>query len=179
MTEQEKYIAGQKASGIKVGDTVRVTRKAGTCEDGWATFWPPASDDIVGHTRVVDEVDNAGALGVHLTNECWFPYFVLEIVKNAGTVPGKQSHKQERNSNMSAPEQIVYDVTIVERTEKLHEASGIVQAINRAVLFDGKVSAVGNIAAQQKALEVCKVTGVKKEGTPLGFDKLEITCKPF
>ena len=76
----------------------------------------------------------------------------------------------ERNSNMSVQEQIVYDVTIIERKEVLHEGSGVVQKIDRVVLYDKKVSAVSVEAAKQKAITAA---GVKN------FDDLEITCNPF
>lgn len=75
-----------------------------------------------------------------------------------------------KESNMSVQEQKVFDVTIIERMEVLHEGSGVVQKINRTVLFDEKVSAVGDEAAKQKAL--CGLTVVD-------FDRLEITCSPF
>lgn len=67
-------------------------------------------------------------------------------------------------------EQKVFHVTIVERKEDLHEASGIVQGIKRDVLFDKKVSAVTEESAKQKAL-----SGLKD----VDFDMLEITCRPF
>ncbi len=75
---------------------------------------------------------------------------------------------------MSTQEQTVFEVTIVERTEVLHEGSGVLQKINRTVLFDRKVTAVGNISAQNQALDECK-----KDDPDLDHDKLEITCKPF
>ena len=68
-------------------------------------------------------------------------------------------------------EQQIYHVTIVERTEDLHDGSGVVKAINRKVLFDQKVPAVTDESAKQKAL-------ASIEGT-LDFDALEITCRPF
>ncbi len=76
----------------------------------------------------------------------------------------------ERNGNMSVQEQIVYDVTIVERKEVLHEGSGLVRKIDRVVLHDKKVPAVSVEAAKQKALVASKATN---------FDDLEITCEPF
>lgn len=71
---------------------------------------------------------------------------------------------------MSIKEQRVYHVTIIEKTEKLHEASGVVQGINRKVLVDKKFSAVTEESAKQKAIKASKATD---------FDSLEITCNLF
>ena len=49
-------------------------------------------------------------------------------------------------------EQKIYHVTVVEKTEKLHEGSGVIYGIYRHVLFDKKVSAVTPRSAEQKAL---------------------------
>jgi hypothetical protein len=67
-------------------------------------------------------------------------------------------------------EQRIYDVTVVERIENLHEASGIVQGIKRKVLIDAKFSAVTEESAKQQALKVCP------DCDP---DNLEITCNLF
>ena len=67
-------------------------------------------------------------------------------------------------------EQKIYDVTVVERIEDLHEASGVIQGIKRKVLVDEKFSAVTEESAKQKALKKCKA---------VDFDTLEITCCPF
>ena len=67
-------------------------------------------------------------------------------------------------------EQKVFDITIVEVTEKLHDASGIIQGINRKVLVDEKFTAVSEEAAKQKAIKKSKATD---------FDALEITARPF
>ena len=67
-------------------------------------------------------------------------------------------------------EQKIFDVTIVRRTEDLHEASGIIQGIRREVLVDEKFPAVTEEAAKQKALA---------QWGGSDFDSLEITCCPF
>ena len=46
MCTKEDYLKGQKASGIKVGDKVRVTRKANSHENGWNTFWEKVMDKL-------------------------------------------------------------------------------------------------------------------------------------
>ena len=79
---------------------------------------------------------------------------------------------------MSVQEQTVSQVTIIERTEVLHEGSGVVQKINREILFDKKVSAVSDEAKKQKALDVCRKAKEKAQ-MQLDCDKLEITCNPF
>ena len=168
MTEQEKYIADQKASGIEVGDTVRVVRKAESRSRGWTATWVCEMDENVGRkmkVRGLYESQEVNGINLGLN----YHYFVLEIIKKAnGTKPNNTN--SERNSNMIIQEQTVSHVTIIERTEVLHEGSGIVQKINRKVLFDEKVSAVGDEAAKQKALSGLGV---------VDFDTLEITCKPF
>lgn len=68
-------------------------------------------------------------------------------------------------------EQKIYEVTIIERTEDLHEGSGVVKKVNRrARCFREPISAVSEESAKQKALKACKVDN---------FDDLEITCSPF
>ena len=67
-------------------------------------------------------------------------------------------------------EQKVFDVTIVQVTENLHEASGIVQGVERDVLVDRKFTAVNEESAKQKAI---------KESGAKDFDSLEITCSLF
>jgi hypothetical protein len=48
-------------------------------------------------------------------------------------------------------EQKIYHVTVAEKIEDLIETTGIIQGINRTVLFDGKVSAVTERSAEAKA----------------------------
>lgn len=67
-------------------------------------------------------------------------------------------------------EQKIYEVTVIEKTEKIHEGSGNISGIDREVLFDSKVSAVTEESAKQKAL---------KDLTGVDYDNLEITCRPF
>ena len=77
------------------------------------------------------------------------------------------------NTNLgesSMKEQKIYDVTVVERIEDLHDASGVIQGIKRKVLIDQKFSAVTEESAKQKALD--------KSGNA-DYDNLEITCRPF
>ena len=184
MTDQEKYIAGQEASGIEIGDEVRATRQFDGCEGGHAAgashSWRHKVNFIdAGATGTVTRVKHnyiEVACGMEFGGLWNFPYFVLEIVKKAnGTKP---IETLTGDSNMSVQEQTVSQVTIIERTEVLHEGSGVVQKINREILFDKKVSAVSDEAKKQKALDVCRKAKEKAQ-MQLDCDKLEITCKPF
>jgi hypothetical protein len=73
-------------------------------------------------------------------------------------------------STATVKEQRVFSVTIIERKEVLHETTGTLLKINRNVLVDQKISAVGAESAKQKALAKCKGKDT---------DDLEITCNPF
>lgn len=76
--EVEKlYIKYQKASGLKVGDKVKVLRKARDHENGWTNGWISDMDLMVGNTYVIDHISDWG--GVTL-KEWGFPFFVLEKI---------------------------------------------------------------------------------------------------
>lgn len=53
-------------------------------------------------------------------------------------------------------EQKVYHVTVVEKIENTIEATGVIQGIDRKVLFDGLVSAVTQRSAEAKAMKGIK-----------------------
>lgn len=75
MTKQEKYLEGHRNCGIKVGDRVRVTRKAESRKAG--------RDNIVGETLIVlVDWENYGFRCIPPEgNETFvFPYFVLEKI---------------------------------------------------------------------------------------------------
>jgi hypothetical protein len=81
MTLQDAYLAMQKASGIKAGDTVRVLRKAADFELGWGQVWDsPKMDDYIGQECEVTSID--GRSGVIINGWC-FPFFVLEKIASA------------------------------------------------------------------------------------------------
>ena len=88
MTEQEKYLEGHRNCGIKVGDRVRVTRKAESRESGWDNW---RADDCAGEMdaaigregEVVADLDDYG-FGIEI-EDCVasgyaYPYFVLEKI---------------------------------------------------------------------------------------------------
>ena len=84
MTEQEKYFEGHRNCGIKVGDRVRVTRKAEDGENGWSNVWGSENmDDFIGRPCVVEDIGGLGGVQVRcpeLNDWFVFPYFVLEKI---------------------------------------------------------------------------------------------------
>jgi hypothetical protein len=75
----DEYLEEQKKSGLKVGDTVRVIRVAGTREAGWCNSWVPViMGDMVGKMGKITSID--GVCGIGLSHEYDYPYFVLEKV---------------------------------------------------------------------------------------------------
>ena len=83
MTEQEKYLEGHRNCGIKVGDRVRVTRKAESRKAGWDNWWEEGMDEFVGETVIVlVDWENHGFRCVQPEGYEFFvfPYFVLEKI---------------------------------------------------------------------------------------------------
>ena len=80
MDSKEAYQVMAKESGIKIGDTVKVLRKAQSKEMGWTGYWPPDMDDAVGNEYTVSAIE----IGEYQL-DClyWFPFFVLEKIKSA------------------------------------------------------------------------------------------------
>lgn len=78
---RKAYLAGHKACGLKVGDYVKVTRKAEDYEVGWNSFWLGEMDSLVGHIYTIlhDEGEEGFGIKVHSTNYI-LPWFVLEKV---------------------------------------------------------------------------------------------------
>ena len=80
---QAKWIAD---NGIKVGDKVRIVRKADPDEDGWNNSWNTAMDDSVGKIGVVTGFEKSfqdrGIRVSLLKGVTWlYPYFVLEKIE--------------------------------------------------------------------------------------------------
>jgi hypothetical protein len=82
MNINEAYITLQKASGIEVGDTVKILRKAKNFEMGWNAHWAPVMDNTVGATFQVKEICDLRGIR-NPNNSCVYPFFVLKIVKKA------------------------------------------------------------------------------------------------
>lgn len=82
MTNQE-YIEASKKSGIKVGDTVKVLRKARDGEQGWGNIWNECRmDSNVGKKFEVVEADTGYGFELSDVYGHFYPHFVLELVKD-------------------------------------------------------------------------------------------------
>lgn len=78
--KRTEYITGQKESGLKVGDKVRIMRKAHDHENGWNNDWHPDMDEYIGRTGTIKRIADLKGVYIH----GWeFPYFVLKKVVNA------------------------------------------------------------------------------------------------
>lgn len=77
------YLKGHKASGIKVGDRVKVVRRAADLEGGWVNGWDhDHMDAAIGREFKIER--DCGSLGFSIdVGDDWydFPYFVLEKVE--------------------------------------------------------------------------------------------------
>jgi hypothetical protein len=84
-----------KKHNLKVGDKVKVLRRAENHKGGWGTYWPCQIDDTVGKTYEVDTISDY-SIRLRLNKESggfsgyfdwWYPYFVLEPVKQEPKTP--------------------------------------------------------------------------------------------
>jgi hypothetical protein len=86
----KEYRDYQNESGIKVGDRVRVTRKAQNYEIGWGLPWVDDMDQCIGKCYEVKNVSGQFGFKLEWTeysedehrdldNGGWFPYFVLQL----------------------------------------------------------------------------------------------------
>jgi hypothetical protein len=81
MKNDNDYLVGHEASGLKIGDIVRITRVAEDYEAGWDLVWPSNDASDVGRIGKIDRDDNYIGFRVFFEDEdCgyYFPYFVLE-----------------------------------------------------------------------------------------------------
>lgn len=87
MTEQQileaAYQTLQDNCGIKVGDIVKVWRKAESYEMGWRYFWNSSKNNYIGKMGVVQKILAEGIC----VDRWYFPFFVLEKIKDAETKP--------------------------------------------------------------------------------------------
>ena len=77
------YLQKHKASGLKIGDRVKVIRKAKNHEQGWRSFWSDEMDGFIGKECVIMRDKNAQGFALHNPanpRPFYFPYFVLEAV---------------------------------------------------------------------------------------------------
>ncbi len=69
---------------LKIGDKVKVLRKAKSYEGGWNNSWCLYMDSTVGKEFVVNGFnDDDCGWGISLVGVCDYPYFVLEPVDKA------------------------------------------------------------------------------------------------
>lgn len=71
---QAQWIADQ---GVKVGDCVKVLRRAGEDEENWGDAWIPDMDNYIGNVCTITEICPDG---IELGSDYIFPYFVLEKI---------------------------------------------------------------------------------------------------
>lgn len=71
-----KYLRDQRrwllATGLKVGDAVKVISKAEDGQSGWSTIWVPSMDNVTGGT-----VTGISKDGIQIDEGSWFPFFCL------------------------------------------------------------------------------------------------------
>lgn len=178
MTRQE-YIDGQEASGIEVGDTVRVVRKAESYEAGWRHAWFGAMDDIA--EFIVLEINSDGGM-LHKTDQgmnWYYPYFVLEITKKAdGTVPSKTLAEVEElteniysgDSNMKTQE--IYEYVVTESI-KVKDDNGQVESTKKKILGKGGLPAFDVDNAKIKAMAATTIPD------SVDIDEVEVLVRPF
>ena len=85
---KEGYIKGEQECGLKVGDTVTVTRTAKYHEEGWGNSWiddkmfAGTTGKITGIGSDDEEVESASGITVEIDGHEWgYPYFILEKVE--------------------------------------------------------------------------------------------------
>ncbi len=82
----EDYLKLHNASGLKVGDRVRVTRKAESHELGWRNGWVCTMDNMVGKVGVISIDDGVHGFRLRFSGDessipLGYPAFVLEKVE--------------------------------------------------------------------------------------------------
>lgn len=107
MPEKKSYKERQaewiEANGIKIGDKVRVRRKAGSHENGWTNTWASDMDEAIGNIRVVSEFY---ATGIELDDPAVYryPYFFLEKAKD------QPDSISSSNEDADQPEYVPFDL---------------------------------------------------------------------
>lgn len=82
MTPTEKYLKGHLESGLRVGERVKITRRAKGYEGGWVNEWiSELMDRHVGCSGTIVYDEECGGFKVSIGGDVWcYPYFVLEKV---------------------------------------------------------------------------------------------------
>ncbi len=167
MTDQEKYIAGQKASGIEVGDTAKVTREWKQHDDGNNTQFYPEKMTV--KERVISKIDSDG--DVCLSNGWWYPWTALEIVKKAdGSVPDKTETLITGESTMKTQE--IYNYVVTENINVVDAETGLIVKTEKKILGSGTVAAYDEPNAKLKAMKGISMTDVD-------IDEVEVLVRPF
>jgi hypothetical protein len=86
------YLTGHKASGIKVGDRVRVTRTAGQGENGWENTWIKEDmNQSVGNVFTIQADSDDRGFTLSDKFNLMYPYFCLELLgqdnDDVGSIP--------------------------------------------------------------------------------------------
>ena len=78
---QDKFI---KITNLKIGDRVKVLRKANDDELGWDNKWSPSMDEWLCEVGVIRSFEGTTGISVYISKleDYWyFPFFVLEKVE--------------------------------------------------------------------------------------------------
>jgi len=77
-----------KFHDLKVGDKVKILRKASVGEMGWELKWDSRMDTTIGKTATVVEMDRLGVMTKEPGSNLWiYPFFVLEKIKEKVSPP--------------------------------------------------------------------------------------------
>jgi len=79
----DAYLSGHNACGLKVGDRVKVMKKAKSYENGWDNTWIHGMSYRVGDVATITDDRHAFGFCLDTSKEAWrFPWFVLEKVED-------------------------------------------------------------------------------------------------
>ncbi len=175
MNEQEKYIAGQKVSGIEVGDTVRVVREWKYEDDGNNTKLLDWKRCFVGTVCTVVLIDGDG--DVRLQNNVgirgYFPWTVLEIVKKASSTVPDAKPVDKGDSNMKTQE--IYSVAVTENINVKDAETGQIEAVTKKVLY--KNSALPAYGAENARVKA--TAEAVKKAPKANVDEMAVLVRPF
>lgn len=82
--QNNAYLALQKASGLKIGDTVQVIGKVPTRHLGWDNGWTVNMDQTIGKEYVITHINGVYGIGLEGT-EAQFPVYALKFIKSSDT----------------------------------------------------------------------------------------------
>jgi len=79
------YLKAHKASGFRVGNRVKIIKKASSFENGWQDIWIEEMDSCVGKTGKIKEDCGSYGFLVEMDDSNYyytFPYFCLKKVSS-------------------------------------------------------------------------------------------------